>query len=52
MQTINQGNNELISRGLVQNENGYLALTFSQSKQFKSRSAAVKWLAKRGVAVK
>ncbi len=52
MEMINQGNNEQISRGLVQNGSGYLALTFSQSKQFKSRAAAVKWLSQRGVVVK
>lgn len=52
MQALNQGNNEQLSRGLLQNERGFLALTFTQSKQFKIRAAAVKWLAKRGVEVK
>lgn len=52
MQTLNQGNNEQISRGIVQTEGGFLALTFTQSKEFKTRAGAVKWLAKRGVIVK
>jgi len=52
MQTLNQGNNEQISRGIVQTEGGFLALTFTQSKVFKTHLAAVRWLAKRGVIVK
>ena len=52
MQTLNQGNNEQISRGLVETPAGFLALTFSQSKTFKTRPAAIRWLAKRGVTVK
>ncbi len=51
MKTTDLGNNEHISRGLLEVEGGFLALTFTQSKNFKSRSAAVKWLAKRGVIV-
>lgn len=52
MQALNQGNNEQISRGLVETADGFLALTFAQSKAFKSHAAAVRWLAKRGVIVK
>lgn len=52
MQTLNQGNNEQISRGLIETADGYLALTLAQSKTFKGRPAAVRWLAKRGVIVK
>lgn len=52
MQNLNQGNNEQISRGLVEAADGFLALTFTQSKSFKTRSAAVRWLAKRGVIVR
>ncbi|QRF90911.1 DUF1391 domain-containing protein [Alcaligenes faecalis] len=51
MQTLNQGNNERICRGLAALEGGFLAMTFTQSKAFKSRAAAVRWLAKRGVIV-
>lgn len=49
MHTQDMGNNESISRGLRETPQGYLALTYSQSKWFVRRSAAVKWLAKRGV---
>jgi len=52
MQTLNQGNNEQISRGLIETPDGFLALTFSQSKTFKTRPAAIRWLAKRGVIAK
>lgn len=51
MQHLNQGNNEQIGRGLIPNADGFLAITFTRSKQFKTRAAAVKWLAKRGVVV-
>jgi hypothetical protein len=52
MQTLNQDNNEQIGRGLAVIEGGFIAMTFTQSKTFKSRVAAVRWLAKRGVVVK
>lgn len=52
MQTLNRGNNEQVSRGLVETADGFMALTFTQSKTFKTRPAAVRWLAKRGVFVK
>lgn len=49
--TIDLGNNEQITRGIVPNADGFLALTFSCSKQFKTRAGAVNWLVKRGVSV-
>lgn len=49
MYTQDQGNNETISRGLLETNGRFLALTLSQSKWFVRRSAAVKWLAKRNV---
>lgn len=52
MQTLNAGNNEQISRGLIETDDGFLALAFSQSKTFKTRNAAIRWLSKRGVIVK
>lgn len=52
MNTIETGNNEQISSGLAEVEGGFMALTFTQSKMFKTRAAAIKWLAKRGVIVK
>ncbi len=51
MQTLNQGNNEQIGRGLAVNEGGFIAMTFTQSKTFKSRVAALRWLSKRGLIV-
>jgi hypothetical protein len=51
MEMLNQGNNEQISRGLIETADGFLAMTFTQSKTFKTREAAVKWLEKRGVVV-
>ena len=51
-ETLDLGNNEEKSRGLFPLPDGsFLALTFSQSKTFKTRAGAVRWLAKRGVAV-
>ena len=52
MQTLNQGNNEQIGRGVAQVEGGFVAMTFTQSMAFKTYAAAVRWLAKRGVVVK
>ncbi len=49
--TINTGNNETLSRGIIAENGGYLALSFTQSKFFKTYSGAAKWLAKRGYAV-
>jgi len=49
MHVQDMGNNESIARGLKETSQGYLALTYSQSKWFVRRSAAVKWLAKRNI---
>lgn len=43
------GNNEVISTGYrFMGEQGYLALTSTESKWFKTETGAVKWLARRG----
>ena len=47
--TINQGNNEQISKGVSENSDGtFTAMTFSKSKDFKTRKGAEKWLSKNG----
>jgi hypothetical protein len=48
-QTIDLGNNEQITRAIVPNADGFLALTFTRSKQFKTRTSAVNWLTGHGV---
>lgn len=46
--TIDTGNNEQLSRGVFANANGtFTAMTFSQSKTFKTEKAAKAWLARR-----
>lgn len=48
MKTLDLGNNETVSTGVVDNGDGtFTALTFSASKTFKTRKGAEKWLAKR-----
>ena len=48
MNTIDLGNNETLSNGINKNNDGtYTAMTFSQSKTFKTLKGAEKWLAKR-----
>lgn len=43
---IDLGNNETISRGINKNNDGtFTAMTFSQSKTFKTMKGAQKWLA-------
>jgi hypothetical protein len=49
MQTQDQGNNETISRGIAELHGRFTALTFSESKTFKTRKGAERWLAKRGI---
>jgi len=45
---IDLGNNEAISQGIIENTNGtFTAMTFSQSKDFKTLKGAQKWLAAR-----
>lgn len=47
MQTIDLGNNETISRGVIAQADGtFLALTFSKSKTFKTAAGARRWFAK------
>lgn len=48
MKTYDLGNNESASVGVVQNTDGtWLALTFTQSKEFKTEAGARRWLAAR-----
>lgn len=45
---IDLGNNEYIGRGIDKNADGtFTAMTFTQSKTFKTLAGAVKWLEKR-----
>ena len=45
--TLNQGNNEKISKGVYANDDGtFTAMTFSKSKTFKTQKGAEKWLNK------
>jgi hypothetical protein len=45
---INQGNNEALSRGVFQNDDGtFTAMSFTQSKDFKTRKGAEQWLKKK-----
>ena len=46
--TLDLGNNEQISRGVTPNSDGtFTALTFTQSKTFKTRHGAERWLARK-----
>jgi len=48
MKTISTGNNETLSKGISKNRDGtFTAMTFSQSKTFKTLSGANKWMAKK-----
>lgn len=47
VETIELGNHEQLSRGVFPVEGGFLAMTFTQSKTFKTRRGAERWLAKR-----
>ena len=49
MKTINTGNNESISRGIVRENDG--TLDFTASRNFKTERGAVGWLTARGIAV-
>lgn len=44
MQTLDLGNNEQISRGIYAVDGGYLAMTFTKSKQFRTLKAAKAWM--------
>ena len=48
MKTQDQGNNESLVRGVAKTGSGYVALTYSESKSFKTYNGACKWLEKRG----
>lgn len=49
MKTLNMGNNETLSRGIVKNNDGtFTAMTYSQSKDFKTLKGATKWIEKLG----
>lgn len=41
-------NNSVTSIGIAKNTNGYLALTLTASKHFKTFKGAERWLARRG----
>ena len=46
MKTLSLGNNETISSGIAKNSDGtYTAMTFTQSRDFKTLKGAQKWLA-------
>jgi hypothetical protein len=48
MNTIDLGNNESVSKGITQNNDGtYTAMTYSKSKDFKTLKGAQRWLANR-----
>ena len=48
MNTLDLGNNETLSNGIFDNLDGtFTAMTFSQSKTFKTQKGAEKWLAKK-----
>ena len=47
---LDQGNNETLTRGLfIEADGTFTALTYTQSKNFKTERGAVKWLAVRGL---
>lgn len=46
--TIETGNNETLSRGVFKNADGtFTAMTYSQSKTFKTEAGAARWFAAR-----
>ena len=48
MITLDLGNNEQLNQGVFKNNDGtFTALTFSQSKTFKTENGANKWLARK-----
>lgn len=48
MKTLNNGNNESLVKGVFANEDGtFTAMTFTQSKTFKTAKGAEKWLSAR-----
>ncbi len=48
--TMDLGNNESLTRGLfIELDGTFLAMTFTQSKSFKTRKGAERWLERRGL---
>jgi hypothetical protein len=46
-ETINTGNNESLTRGVFENADGtFTALTYSRSKDFKTKAGAIRWFKK------
>jgi hypothetical protein len=45
--TIDLGNNESISSGVFETADGWLAMTYTQSKTFKTRAGAERWHARK-----
>jgi len=46
MKTLDLGNNETLLKGISRNNDGtYTAMTFTQSKEFKTLKGANKWIA-------
>jgi len=50
MRTVDLGNNESVSIGVVETNAGFLALTTTESKILRTRGGAERWLARRGYA--
>jgi glutamine cyclotransferase len=48
MHTQDAGNNEIMVRGISELHGRFTALTFAESKTFKTRKGAVQWLRRRG----
>jgi len=47
MKKLDLGNNETISKGIIDNGDGtFTAMTFTRSKTFKTRAGAERWLAR------
>lgn len=49
MQTTDFGNNESMSRGIVEVDGQYLAMTFTKSRMFKTLNGAVRFLKRYGL---
>ena len=48
MQVLDLGNNESVSVGVSRLNEGFVAMTLTQSKTFKTEKGAIAWLKKRG----
>jgi hypothetical protein len=47
-QMIDLGNNESATVGIIPSSAGHLAMTFTESKSFRTWRGAIAWLARRG----